>query len=107
MPSGKALHVVGGGFLTTSADGICRHCVVVLYDSRSPRYPRGRMARTPFEDLLHRVNNLLGTIEIQAELAAAEDTLQAHRSAMAQILASARRAAEEVVQLRARNARGE
>jgi hypothetical protein len=29
------------------------------------------MTRTPFDELVHRVNNLLGTIELQAELAAA------------------------------------
>ena len=97
---------MGARLTATTEDGNSRHDVVALYDSPPRRYLRACMARTPFEDLLHRVNNLLGTIEIQAELAAAEDTLQAHRDAMAQILASARRAAEEVVQIRARHARG-
>jgi len=99
--------VVGVVRSATRAHGDCQHLVVALYDSPSPRYPRGRMAGTPFEDLLHRVNNLLGTIEIQAEVAAAEGTLQAHRSAIEQILASARRTAEEVVQIRARQRRGD
>ncbi len=58
------------------------------------------MARTPFEDLVHRVNNLLGTIEVQAELARTEGTLPAHADALARIVESARRTQDELRQLR-------
>lgn len=64
------------------------------------------MARTPFEELLHRVNNLLGTIEIQAEVAAAVDTVEAYRAALALIVASARRTGEDAVRLRAQHGSG-
>ncbi len=65
------------------------------------------MGRTAFEDLVHRVNNLLGTIEVQIEVANAEGSLDAYRSALALIQASARRTATEVAELRARQARTE
>jgi hypothetical protein len=57
------------------------------------------MNRTPFDDLLHRVNNLLGTIELQAEVAKGAG-LEAQAEALAQILASARRTAADVQRLR-------
>ncbi|MFM1871837.1 MAG: hypothetical protein RL398_1259 [Planctomycetota bacterium] len=60
------------------------------------------MGRTPLEDLLHRVNNLLGTIEIQADVAAAIDDLDAYRNAMRLILESARKTAAEVAVIRGR-----
>ena len=59
------------------------------------------MARTAFDELVHRVNNLLGTIEIQAELARNDATLSAHVDAMAHIVESARRTREDVARLRA------
>lgn len=58
------------------------------------------MARTAFDELVHRINNLLGTIEIQAELARSEGTLPAHVNAMAHIVESADRTREDVVRLR-------
>jgi hypothetical protein len=60
-----------------------------------------RMPRAPFEDLVHRVNNLLGTIEVQAELARADGTLAAHTQALAAIVDSARRTQQELQRLRA------
>ena len=62
------------------------------------------MGRTPLEDLLHRVNNLLGTIEIQADVAAAIDDLDGYRNAMRLILESARKTAVEVAAIRSRAA---
>jgi hypothetical protein len=59
------------------------------------------MARTAFDELVHRVNNLLGTIEIQAELARSEGTLPAHVSAVAHIVESAVRTREDLMRLRA------
>lgn len=54
------------------------------------------MARSPFEDLVHRINNLLGTIEIQAEVARTDGTLAAHQDALRLIVESARRTQDEV-----------
>lgn len=63
-------------------------------------YPRACMSRTPFDELVHRINNLLGTIELQAEVARGSDTVAAYAAAMASIVESARRTAAEVQQLR-------
>lgn len=49
-----------------------------------------------FEDLVHRVNNLLGTIEIQAGVARADDTVEAHRQALGFITASAAKTRHEL-----------
>lgn len=59
------------------------------------------MSRSPFDELAHRVNNLLGTIEIQSELARADGSLAAHREALQHIGESALRTREELVRLRA------
>lgn len=59
------------------------------------------MTRAPFDELVHRVNNLLGTIEIQAELAGSDGSLAAHREALQRIVESARRTQEDVRRLRA------
>lgn len=61
------------------------------------------MSRTPFDDLVHRVNNLLGTIEIQAELAHGTGSVEAYREAMTTIVASARATQDEVRRLRQRS----
>lgn len=58
------------------------------------------MTRTPFDELVHRLNNLLGTIEIQAELAASEGSLVAHQQALRLIVDSARRTQDDVKRLR-------
>jgi len=63
------------------------------------------MVRSPFEDLVHRVNNLLATIEIQVEVAKAEGTLAAHAAALATIADSARRTQDELRSLRQAHAR--
>lgn len=60
------------------------------------------MSATPFFDLLHRVNNLLGTIEIQRAVAEASGTLEAHREALRLIGESAARAAAELPELKRR-----
>lgn len=62
------------------------------------------MSRTAFDELVHRVNNLLGTIEIQAELARSDGTLSAHADALARILESAARTSAEIKRLRAAGA---
>lgn len=63
----------------------------------------------PFDDLLHRVNNLLGTIEVQIEVARAEASLAAYEKAMAYIAESARRTREEarVLAAQVRSAEGQ
>lgn len=60
--------------------------------------PFAAMARSPFEDLVHRVNNLLGTIEIQAEVARGNG-LPEHETALRLIVESARRTQDEVRRL--------
>jgi hypothetical protein len=49
---------------------------------------------------VHRVNNLLGTIEIQAEVAGADGGLAAHTTALRLIVESARRTRDEMQRLR-------
>lgn len=52
-----------------------------------------------FEQLVHRVNNLLGTIEIQAEVAHADGSLAAHAEALRFIVESAAQTRAELTQL--------
>jgi hypothetical protein len=59
------------------------------------------MTRPPFDELVHRVNNLLGTIELQAELARSDGSMAAHTEALRHIVESARRTQEEIRRLRA------
>lgn len=59
------------------------------------------MAGSPFEDLAHRVNNLLGTIEVQLEVARLDGTLAAHQEALRHIAESAARTRDELRRLRA------
>lgn len=49
-----------------------------------------------FDELVHRVNNLLGTIEVQVEVARADGTLAACEQALAFISESARKTRAEV-----------
>ncbi|MCA8950768.1 MAG: hypothetical protein KDE27_14795 [Planctomycetes bacterium] len=49
-----------------------------------------------FAELVHRVNNLLGTIEIQVEVARAEGTLAAQEQALRLIGDSATRTRAEI-----------
>jgi len=58
------------------------------------------MRRSPLDDLLHRVNNLLGTIEMQVAAANAADTKAALQEALRMIAASAARTAAEVQRFR-------
>ncbi|MBM3974363.1 MAG: hypothetical protein FJ301_09725 [Planctomycetes bacterium] len=58
------------------------------------------MTKTPFDELVHRVNNLLGTIEIQAEVAKALGDAAAYADAMQKIVESARRTQDGVRRLR-------
>lgn len=58
------------------------------------------MVGTPFDELVHRVNNLLGTIEVQVEVAALEGSLAAHQEALRHIVDSARRTRDEIRRLR-------
>ena len=52
--------------------------------------------RSAVEDILHRVNNLLGTIEIQSEVARAVGTPEAMTQALDLIVDSARRTKDEL-----------
>lgn len=63
------------------------------------------MSRSSFENLVHCVNNLLGTIQMQTDVARALGTLQAHVEALRMIEESGRRAQSEVQRLRAEAAR--
>lgn len=54
--------------------------------------------RRRLEQVLHRVNNLLGTIEIQAEVAQTIGTDEAIVAALEHIVASARRTRDELQQ---------
>lgn len=58
------------------------------------------MPRTPFDDLVHRVNNLLATIELQAEVARDDGTLAAFTQALASIADAAERTRGDVQRLR-------
>lgn len=58
-------------------------------------------AASPFDELAHRVNNLLGTVELQVEVARADGTLAAHATALTHILESARRVRDDLQRLRA------
>jgi hypothetical protein len=59
------------------------------------------MARAPIDDLLHRVNNLLGTIQMQVAAARALDDQQACLDALRLIAEAAERTHEEVQRFRA------
>ena len=52
--------------------------------------------RPSVEEILHRVNNLLGTIEIQVEVARAIGSAEAMQQALDLILQSARRTQQEL-----------
>jgi hypothetical protein len=60
------------------------------------------MHRACFDELVHRVNNLLGTIQVQAEVARSLGDLPAHQEALRLIEASAERTKAEVRSLQAR-----
>jgi hypothetical protein len=64
------------------------------------------MTRTPFDELAHRVNNLLGTITIQAELARGDGSLAAYEEALTRIVESATRTQQELQRLRAPRPQG-
>lgn len=64
------------------------------------------MTRTPFDELVHRLNNLLSTIELQAELASSDGSLAAHREALGHIVESARRTQQDLARLRAQRGDG-
>jgi len=64
--------------------------------------PEPARQRTAFAELAHRVNNLLGTIAVQADVAANEDSLAAHRQALRYIVESAERTRRQLRELEAR-----
>lgn len=66
-------------------------CSIVRHALRSPRYLADVTDRSPIDDILHRVNNLLGTIEIQSEVARTIGTTEALTEAIDHIVESARR----------------
>lgn len=63
------------------------------------------MAKTPLDDLLHRVNNLLATIQLQAEVARLDGGLPAATTALRLIAEAGERTQAEVARFRA--ARGD
>lgn len=56
--------------------------------------------RTDVDDILHSVNNLLGTIEIQSEVARSIGTVESMTQALDFIVRSARRTRDELAILR-------
>ena len=56
--------------------------------------------RALVDEVLHRVNNLLATIEVQSEVARTVDTSEAMRQALEFIVESARRTQQELQKLR-------
>ena len=86
-----------------SREALSRRCrsrqlVVHSYDngSRRPVTVGAVSDRSAVEDILHRVNNLLGTIEIQSEVARAVGTPEAMIQALDLIVDSARRTKDEL-----------
>ena len=81
-----------------------RQTAVALDDSCSAGGPRRYLyavtERSAVEDILHRVNNLLGTIEIQSEVARSIGTVESMTQALDLIVASARRTRDELQVLR-------
>lgn len=61
------------------------------------------MGRAPIDELLHRVNNLLGTIQLQVAAATALDDKKACLEALRLIAESAERTRDEVQRFRAGN----
>lgn len=59
------------------------------------------MGRAPIDDLLHRVNNLLGVIQLQAAAAQAVGTKEACLEALRLVRESADRTQQEVARFRA------
>jgi len=98
MPTAPLQDVVAAALAQPTRRGEARQCVVRAYDTG---YVGATMSRTAFDELVHRVNNLLGTIEVQAEVARIDGSLQGHTAALAQILDSARRTQDDVRRLRA------
>lgn len=64
------------------------------------------MTRSAFDDLAHRLANLLGTIQIQVEVARLDGSIEGYREALRLIEQSAVRAQQELRQLQERQ-RGE
>jgi len=60
------------------------------------------MHPTCFDELVHRVNNLLGTIQVQAEVARTLGDLPAHQEALRLIEVSAERTKADILALQAR-----
>ncbi len=58
------------------------------------------MASSPFDELVHRVNNLLGTIQVQADVARLSGSLEAHMNALRLIEESALRTQQDLQRLR-------
>ena len=57
------------------------------------------MQRSQLDEVVHRVNNLLGTIEIQAEVARGDGSAAAYAAAMQLIVDSAKRTQSELARL--------
>lgn len=76
-------------------------CSFVRHSVGEAGYPADVTNSPRIEDVLHRVNNLLGTIEIQSEVARTIGTQDALIEAIDHIVESARRTRAELEDLRA------
>ncbi|MFT4514853.1 MAG: hypothetical protein ACI89X_001088 [Planctomycetota bacterium] len=77
-------------------------CAIVQHRQDLPGYVASVTDSLRIEDILHRVNNLLGTIEIQSEVARAVGTSDALIEAIDYIVESARKTRADLDELRNR-----
>ncbi len=75
-------------------------CPFVQHRQQRRGYVAGVTDSPRIEDILHRVNNLLGTIEIQSEVARTIGTTDALKEAIDHIVESARKTQADLDQLR-------
>lgn len=75
-------------------------CAIVQHPLVRRGYRASVMDSSRIADILHRVNNLLGTIEIQSEVARTIGTTDALTEAIEHIVESARKTRAELHELR-------
>lgn len=82
-------------------------CAIVQHSLHLTGYVAGVTDSPRIEDVLHRVNNLLGTIEIQSEVARMVGTVGALTEAIDHIVESARKTRAELDEVLSRQKRGD
>ncbi|MGK0154022.1 MAG: hypothetical protein ACI9SE_000973 [Neolewinella sp.] len=82
-------------------------CAIVQHSPHLRGYVAGVTDSPRIEDVLHRVNNLLGTIEIQSEVARMVGTADALTEAIDHIVESARKTRAELDELRSQQKPGD